>query len=236
MRSAFVLAAGKGERLRPYTLKTPKPLLPLKDGRPLLFHVLKNLEGLSLERVVLNAWYLKDQIHDFVREGRGEFSFELVVSDEDRLLGTGGGLKQALSLLSPGPLLILNGDCLWSGDLKAFVRRSLEAEDFSFHWWMAPSSADQTEIRTDGGEVIRIGSLWNAANGRNLGDPRPGTFSGLQVFPAVTRGDLPDEGCILRNYLIPKLQGGARLRADWEGLQTWTDIGTPERYESIRLS
>ncbi len=119
VEEAFVLAAGKGERLRPLTEKTPKPLIHVR-GKPILEHVLRRLEMLGLKRVVVNSWYLGDQIKAYVNQSRGRFSFDLVLSEEKELLGTGGGLKQALGFLSGESFWMLNGDCLWAGALSSF--------------------------------------------------------------------------------------------------------------------
>jgi MurNAc alpha-1-phosphate uridylyltransferase len=112
-RTAMVLAAGFGERMRPLTLRMPKPLVPLA-GRPLVDHVLGRLAAAGVETAVVNVHYLPEQLeaHFATRSGRQP---EILVSDERGvLLDTGGGTKKALPLLGPGPFFIHNADSVWS--------------------------------------------------------------------------------------------------------------------------
>ena len=227
IKSAFVLAAGRGERLRPLTDKTPKPLLPVQ-GKPMLDHILGNLLPLKLERVVLNAWHLKEQIVEYAKSRASMFSFEIVVSEENELLGTGGGLKQAWPMLKGAPFLMVNGDCLWKGDIEGFVKRAL-ARKAAATWWLTDEQKDQTSISVSRNEIIHIGKLWSA----NGTEERRGCYTGIQVVRELMPDKLPDIGCITRNYWIERLKEGRILGADFEGLQSWTDIGTLERYQAV---
>ncbi len=222
---AFILAAGRGERLRPLTDTVPKPLLPVA-GKPLLDHIFENLCSLSLKRVVLNAWHLKDQIINYVHSRQKKFPFEFVVSEEDELLGTGGGLKKAYSFIQSSPFLMLNGDCLWSGDLKAFVETSPFTQDDAV-WWLAPRQEDQTKIYTNKTEIVGIGNLWGHTSST------ASCFSGIQLMKNVDRAKLPEKGCIIRDYWIPRLQEGGHIKGISEGLTSWTDIGNLKRYQSL---
>ncbi len=240
IHSVFVLAAGRGERLRPYTDKTPKPLMPIA-GRPILDHVLDHLHALvkdfELKRVVINAWHLKDQIKDFVhsRQSQKIHPFEVKCSEEAELLGTGGGLRQARGLLdTSGPVLMINGDALFKGDLVGFCRRALEDQRADGAWWLAPEQSGQTAVHLEGRRIRRIGKLWRAdVTASGLETERVGCFSGIQLFGSVDFEALPSQGCIVRDYWIPRLEGGKLLGGDFEGLESWVDIGTPERYQSV---
>ncbi len=103
--TAMILAAGRGERMRPLTDKTPKPLIPV-GGMPMLEHTLARLKTHGVVNIVVNAHYLAEQIVDRLK-GRAR------VIVEDRLLDTGGGVKNALPLLGDKPFFVLNGDGLW---------------------------------------------------------------------------------------------------------------------------
>jgi len=108
--SAMVLAAGLGTRMRPLTLKTPKPLVPL-NGHALIDHVLDRIADAGILRAVVNVHYMADKIAAHVA-GRARPS--VVISDErDVLLDTGGGVVRALPLLGPAPFLIHNSDSVW---------------------------------------------------------------------------------------------------------------------------
>ncbi len=108
-RTAMVLAAGYGERMRPLTLTMPKPLVPLA-GRPLINHVLDRLAQAGVKTAVVNVHYLPDllEAHLAARKSKPP---EIVISDErGMLLDTGGGAKKALPLLGRGPFFIHNAE------------------------------------------------------------------------------------------------------------------------------
>jgi MurNAc alpha-1-phosphate uridylyltransferase len=103
--SAMILAAGRGERMRPLTDNMPKPLIPVA-GRSMLDRSLDRLIGFGVTNIVVNVHYLGQQIIDRV-QGRAH----IIV--EDRLLGTGGSVKNALPILGNKPFFVVNGDGLW---------------------------------------------------------------------------------------------------------------------------
>lgn len=105
IESAIVLAAGRGERMRPLTDSTPKPLLPV-GGRSMLERSIEHLEASGVTRIFINVHHLGEQIAERF-EGRAH------IIREDRLLETGGSVKNALPLLGDRPFFVLNGDGLW---------------------------------------------------------------------------------------------------------------------------
>lgn len=243
IESAFLLAAGRGERLRPLTDVCPKPLL-LVRGKPMLYHILKRLSEIrtpscELKRVVINAWHLKDQVKAFVQTHSRSFNFELLLSEENELLGTGGGLHQAFPILSPSglanPLLMLNGDCIWEGQIESFIESALKDQLKDGAWWLAPEASDQTPILTEGSKITKIGKLWRSEETLSSAkEGRTGCFTGIQVFRRWEPHLLPSKGCIIRDYWIPRLQKGAHLGGNFEGLVSWQDLGTIERYEAAK--
>src|SRR5262245_48273952 len=105
--TAMVLAAGLGERMRPLTLRIPKPLVPLA-GRPLIDHVLNRLADAGVQTAIVNVHYLPGQLEESLAHRKG-VKPEILISDErDQLLDTGGGVKRAMPLLGPGPFFIHN--------------------------------------------------------------------------------------------------------------------------------
>jgi len=103
--TAMILAAGRGERMRPLTDSMPKPLIPV-GGMSMLEHTLARLKANGVVNIVVNVHHLAEQIVDRLK-GRAQ----IIV--EDRLLDTGGSVKNALPLLGNGPFFVLNGDSLW---------------------------------------------------------------------------------------------------------------------------
>ena len=118
---AVVLCAGEGRRLRPYTGRRPKPLMPLLNV-PLVQHQLAALQRAGVERVALNAWHLAPQIVEFA-ESDPVPGLALHVAVEPRLLGTGGGLANLRGWLQPEPLLLLAGDIVADFDFAALSAR-----------------------------------------------------------------------------------------------------------------
>ncbi len=127
-KTAMVLAAGHGERMRPLTDRLPKPLVPLA-GRPLIDHVLDRLARAGVETSVVNVHYLADLLEAHLRQ-RPEPQPQIVISDErDLLLDTGGGAKRALPLLGPGPFFLHNADSVWGESVRAALPQMLGAWD-----------------------------------------------------------------------------------------------------------
>jgi MurNAc alpha-1-phosphate uridylyltransferase len=120
-KTAMVLAAGQGERMRPLTLTTPKPLIPLA-GRPLIDHVFDRLAQAGVETAVVNVHYLADQLEAHVKNRGGKRPRILISDERGVLLDTGGGVTKALSLLGAGPFFIHNADSVWSESAPALPR------------------------------------------------------------------------------------------------------------------
>src|SRR6187397_1951196 len=109
-RTAMVLAAGLGERMRPLTDRIPKPLVPVA-GKPLIDHVLDRLAAAGVERAVVNVHYLADLIE---RHLAGRTRPRIAISDErEKLLNTGGGVVKALGAIGSEPLIHVNSDTIW---------------------------------------------------------------------------------------------------------------------------
>lgn len=114
-RTAMVLAAGRGERMRPLTDKMPKPMVPVA-GRPLLDHVLDRLESAGVERAVVNVHYLADIIEQHLKARTHP---RITISDERaELLDTGGGVVKALGVLGSEPFFHVNSDTIWIDGAK----------------------------------------------------------------------------------------------------------------------
>lgn len=107
--NAFILAAGKGTRLRPLTNTIPKPLVPVK-GRAILDHTIDKLIAQGIQKVTINHNYLGDRIIEHCKE-RGDI--KITLSEEKAHLETGGGVKKALHTMNNKPFYLINGDALW---------------------------------------------------------------------------------------------------------------------------
>ncbi len=115
IKSAFILAGGKGERLRPLTIDTPKPLLPVK-GKPILEWAIERLADYGVENIVLGTGFLNEKIHEELGNGE-KYGIKINYSIEKEFLGTGGALKFAQAFFD-GRFIMLNGDNLMDIDYR----------------------------------------------------------------------------------------------------------------------
>ena len=128
IKYGMILAAGLGKRMRPLTLKTPKPLLEI-GGITLLERAINLLIKHGVEEIVVNIHHLANQIEKFISDFKSEVKIR--ISDEkDLLLDTGGGVKKGTKEFKDNPFFVINPDTLWSNKYSEEVR-SLEKEYFT---------------------------------------------------------------------------------------------------------
>nr|WP_206211841.1 nucleotidyltransferase family protein [Wenzhouxiangella sp. XN24] len=212
----MVLAAGRGERMRPLTDQMPKPLLPV-GGRPLVAHHLVALAAAGYREVVMNCAWLGEQLRATLGDGR-EWGVSIAYSPEPwPALDTGGGIFQALPLLGPGPFLLVNGDT-WC-DL-ALAGLALP-RDMLGHLVLVPNPPHNP----DGDFGLEDGRVLPDADSRY-------TYSGLAVLaPELFDGCTP--GRFPLAPLLRKAAGEGRLSGVLhDGF--WTDVGTPDRLYALR--
>jgi MurNAc alpha-1-phosphate uridylyltransferase len=213
----MILAAGRGERMRPLTLARPKPLLEA-GGAPLIVHHLRALEAAGFEDVVINLSWLGVQIREALGDG-GRYGLRLHYSDEGpEPLETGGGIFRALPLLGAGPFLVLNGDT-WSDIPYVDLRERLAARDLA-HLVLVPNPA-----HNENGDFLLENSRIVETPGERL------TFSGVGIYRAELFAGCSDG--IFK--LAPLLRAAARdARVSGEvHTGAWLDIGTPERLAEL---
>jgi N-acetyl-alpha-D-muramate 1-phosphate uridylyltransferase len=212
---AMILAAGKGERLRPLTLHTPKPLVRA-GGVPLIEYHLRALKLAGFTEVVINHAWLGQQIEDYLGDGR-QLGLNIRYSPEGEPLETGGGIFRALPLLGDEPFLVVNGD-IWTDCDFAGLNRSI---DGLAHLVLVDNPAHHPagDFALLDGKVIDDASL-----------PRL-TYSGI----AILHPDL-FAGCSEGAFkLAPLLRDAmARGRVSGEHLAgRWVDVGTHERLAEV---
>ena len=211
-----MLAAGRGERLRPLTDEVPKSLVEVR-GESLLERHLVNIHAAGVRTVVINLGWLGDKIVE--RVGSGErYGLDVLYSQEgDNILETGGGIHKALPMLGDEPFLVVNADIYT--DMP--VPRVELADEHSGHLVMVPSP----EYRDGGDFDIEDGLIRN-------GERQGLTFSGVAIYrPSFFDGCKPG-----RFPLAPMLREAAdkgQLSGSlYDGL--WADIGTPERLKALQ--
>jgi len=112
IKKAMILAAGFGKRINPLTLKQPKPLLKI-GNETLLSNTLKFLEQLGIKLVVVNVYYLGEQIIDYINKNKFNLTIK-IVKEKDKILDTGGGVLNAIQYFSKEAFLIINPDTIWN--------------------------------------------------------------------------------------------------------------------------
>lgn len=216
---AMILAAGKGERMRPLTLHTPKPLVPLA-GQPLIEYHLNALARAGFTEVVINHAWLGQQIEDHLGDG-SRFGLTIHYSPEGDPLETGGGIFKALPLLGYAPFLLVNGD-IWTDFDFAGLRRPLQG---LAHLVLVdnPDHHGRGDFCLDAGQV---------ADGCNATDTL--TFSGISVLdPALFDGCQP--GAFKLAPLLRQAMANGKVSGEHHRGR-WVDVGTLERLaEAERL-
>lgn len=108
--TAMIFAAGFGKRMLPLTAKLPKPLITVK-GKTLLSYAIDNLVRSGIERIVINTHYLAEHIHHYILQH--DYDAEIILSHEETILETGGGIVHALPHLGDQPFFTINSDAIW---------------------------------------------------------------------------------------------------------------------------
>jgi MurNAc alpha-1-phosphate uridylyltransferase len=222
--TAIVLAAGFGERMRPLTLRMPKPLVPIA-GIALIDHVLGRLAAAGVETAVVNVHYLPDQIEAHLANRRALPPKTLVSDERGVLLDTGGGTKRALPLLGSGPFFIHNADSVWSEGASPALSRMLKK-------WN-PATMDclllLAPAATSIGYAAR-GDFSMTADGRlarrGPDEIVPFAFAGVSLCDESLFKEAPD-GRFSLNLLWDRSLAKGRLygiRLDGR----WMHVGTPE--------
>lgn len=223
---ALVLAAGRGERLRPLTATLPKPLLPVA-GRPLLAWTLERLRAAGCEAVAINLHHLGHQIPE--RFGDSFRGMPLAYSEEEQLLGTAGALPPLRAFLEQADrVIVANGDslCRWPFEtLLAAHSRRRPAATLLVHRKADPRAfGGGVALEEDSITAFRPGSLAHASARRHL------VFAGAQILEPELLARIPEgPGDLVTVLYEPLLAAGAPLAAVATE-RLWHDLGTPQRY------
>jgi MurNAc alpha-1-phosphate uridylyltransferase len=214
----MILAAGRGERLRPLTDNIPKPLLRVR-GQPLIERHVMHLAAAGIERIVINLAWLGAQIRDYLGDG-ARYGVSIIYSVEaPRALEPGGGIFHALPYLSPGPFVVVNGDIYTDFPLG---RLSLAAAADA-HLVLVPAIAGR---RGDFGLAQGAALAADSAEAASLY-----TFGCIAVYrPAFFAGCV--DGAFPLKPLLLRAMAARRCSAElFEGM--WEDVGTPERLAAL---
>lgn len=219
---AMILAAGRGERMRPLTDHLPKPLLPVA-GKPLIVWHLEKLAAAGITDVVINHAWLGQKIEDTLGDG-SDFGVRIHYSPEPVALETAGGIATAGPLLGSEPFLVINGDiwCDWNPIAAHTIAQDLNRTKH-LAWLLLVTNPEHHPV----GDFVRLedGHLSDQAGRRN-------TFSGIGVYqPALFANTPIGEPA----KLAPLLRAAMRSRQIIGDLHEsfWLDVGTPERLAAL---
>lgn len=225
IRRAMILAAGRGQRLRPLTDTVPKPLVSV-GGRPLIEHLLDFLGAGGITDVVVNLHHLGDRIAAHLEDG-ARFGVRIQYSWEDPILDTGGGIKHAEPLLEGEPFVVVNGDSLLElrlGEVVAFHRTHGALATMAVR--EDPEAARYGLIELDDDDRVRRVAGRPAHAAARL---RPFMFPGLHVFePAIFSWMESGGPFSVTHVTYPRLIAADAPVYGFATNARWVTIDTPE--------
>ena len=217
---AMILAAGKGTRLRPLTLETPKPLVEV-GGQPLIVWHIKALQAAGITDITINASWLANKLMETLGDG-SQYNVKLHWSvEDDEPLETAGGIFKALQTckLQDAPFILVNSDVWTTYDFSQLQRYTLSADQRA-HLLLI----DNPEHNSSGDFAVNNG----LASEQAIGDADKCTFAGISVMsPRMVDGLVAGQAAALAPLLkqaMMKFQVTAEVIQD-----NWIDVGTPER-------
>ncbi len=233
---AMILGAGRGERMRPLTDFTPKPLLKV-GGKPLIVWHLERLAKAGFKDIVINHAHLGEQIEQALGNG-AQWGLHIQYSPEKVALETAGGIANALHLLGDEPFLVVNGDTFTEIDYKSteidFKRTVLQTTNIKTNGHEGAGHAlklahlvlvDNPQQHPNGDFAIDDGMLVNTGE-------QMLTFSGVGVYhPDLFKGIVKGQPAKLAPLLRKAIDINAATAQYYQGV--WHDIGTPERLKNL---
>ena len=217
MQTAMILAAGRGERMRPLTDHTPKPLLEV-GGRPLIVWHIERLAAAGIRQLVINHAHLGEQIVERLGDGSAwDVRIRYSAEGEGGALETGGGIFKALPLLGDAPFLVVNGDTWCDAPLAGL--RMLEGDLAQLLLVDNPEHNPRGDFHLD-----------SAGRVHATGEPRL-TFSGIGVYRRGLFADCQPGAFPLAPLLRTAMHLGRVGGVHHTG--QWVDVGTPQRLVEI---
>ena len=217
---AMILAAGLGNRMRPLTLHTPKPLLEV-GGKPLIVWHIEKLQKIGVTEIVINTAWLGEKLANALGDG-SQFGVKILWSHEGEGLETAGGIINALPLLGDEPFILVNGDVWTTMDFSTLL--NVDLGDKQAHLVLVDNPPQHLK-----GDFILSNGLAYTFEQEQSGEAF--TYSGIAVlhprmFAGLENGKRP---------LAPLLkQAMQQQQVSAEKMQAvWVDVGTPERLQQL---
>ncbi len=213
--NAMILAAGRGERLRPLTDETPKPLIKVADKSLIEYH-LENLANAGIKNIVINTAWLAEKFHQQLGDG-SNYGVNIQYSDEKEAMETAGGIINALPLLGNEPFAVINGDIWCDFDFSSLPE--LDATIQAHLVLVANPEHNQTGDFTLQDNLVKN-------NGTNMY-----TFSGIGIYRAEFFADQKSGTSPLAPLIRKKCEDNLVSGQIHQGI--WTDVGTIERLQEL---
>lgn len=225
----LILAAGRGSRLRPLTCIMAKPALRVID-RPLIWHITERLVRLGVSSILITLYHEAGSVLTLGLDTDFDVPVKFLVEPE--LLGTGGGVRNAVPFITEDQVLICNGDTLWDFDPRPAIAEHMKyGYDLTLILTTTPAWRDYAAIRMDEhSRVVRIGTLAEIP-GRTGHLSLPYTFTGMYVLKTSLLKFLPSTCSFdfVQDFIVPLMMKGINIHGSpVEGF--WADLGTFERY------
>ena len=223
-RTAMLLGAGYGTRLRPLTDERPKPLVPVGD-RSVAAHISRTLAAAGFEQLVINTHHLPSAWDDATLALPATF-----IREVGEILGTAGGVAHAMDALHPGDLCVHAGDILAELDVEALQAQHAERDAFATMAVVGALPKGQGSVG-----IGAAGSVVRLRHGRFGEEVAGADFVGVQMLSTRAQERLPSQGCLVGDVYIPALERGERVIA--ASVATgFSDIGTPRAYLDANLA
>ena len=224
---AIFLVGGKGTRLHPLTLDTPKPMLKL-GGVPFVAHQIGYAKEHGVTRIIMAISYKNEQFLEYLGDG-SNFGVEIVHAIEKEPLGTGGAIRNAVSFLesaSAEPVAILNGDILSAHDMRAQVAFHQERDaDATLHLIQVPDARPYGSVPTDSsGKILEFVEKSEAP-------PTNFINAGCYIFTRKLIDEIPADRVVsVERETFPKLLTDGKVMMAYKSSSYWIDIGTPAAF------
>ena len=223
-KTAMVMAAGLGKRMRPLTATRPKPLVEVA-GRTLLDHVFDRLRSAGVKRAVVNVHYLADALEAHLNNRvKG---IEVVISDErGRLMETGGGIVQARDLIGDEPFLVVNSDNLWlDGPSDAIRMLAARWDDATMDALLLMVPLARAHNHGGQGDFM-LSPDGRITGRRKAGRIAPFVYTGVQILAPRVIADWPEGPFSTMLFWERAIAAGRAYGLVHQGL--WFDVGTPQ--------
>ncbi|MCX7913087.1 MAG: phosphotransferase [Thermodesulfovibrionales bacterium] len=222
--TCFILAAGYGERLRPITDYIPKPLLPIL-GFPSLERVIQKVVNIGIKRIGINVYHKRELLTGWLKKRTPLNSEKIVLFYEDRLLGTGGGLKNAEHFLDKTHFLVYNSDIITDIDLSKLVDFHFDSKNIAT--LAIQDCPEHNKLIVNGEGFLEGISYQNFHSFSKLL-----AFIGIAIYSPDFLAFLPEGPSNVVEGWIEAISQGKKIGCFLYNNHYWSDIGTPSRYVS----